>query len=49
MTTEVRKVTVERSVGDTAIIAKGLQSGEQVVTRGQLRLAPGVKISAAKS
>jgi len=31
------------------IIAKGLQHGEQVVTRGQLRLAPGVKVTTAKS
>ena len=49
MTTEVRKVTVERAEGDNVIIAKGLQNGEQVVTRGQLRLAPGVKVTAAKS
>ena len=49
MTTEVRKVTVERSDGDNAIIASGLKGGEQVVTRGQLRLAPGVKVTAAKS
>jgi len=49
MTTEVRKVTVDRSDGDSAIIAKGLQGGEQVVTRGQLRLAPGVKVSTGKS
>ena len=49
MTAEVRKVTVERAEGDNVIIAKGLQSGEQVVTRGQLRLAPGVKVSTAKS
>jgi len=49
MTTEVRAVTVERAEGDNAIIAKGLKHGEQVVTRGQLRLAPGVKVSTAKS
>jgi len=49
MTTEVRKVTVERAEGDNVIIAKGLQNGEPVVTRGQLRLAPGVKVSADKS
>ena len=49
MTTEVRKVTVERAEGDNVIIAKGLQNGEQVVTRGQLRLAPGVKVTTAKS
>lgn len=47
MTTEVRKVIVERAEGDKLIIAKGLQNGEQVVTRGQLRLAPGVKVSTA--
>jgi multidrug efflux system membrane fusion protein len=49
MTTEVRKVAVERANGDTIIIAKGLQNGEQVITRGQLRLAPGVKVLAEKS
>jgi multidrug efflux system membrane fusion protein len=49
MTTEVRKVTVERAEGENVIIAKGLQNGEPVVTRGQLRLAPGVKVSADKS
>jgi len=49
MTTEVRRVTVERIDGDNVIIAKGLRGGEQVVTRGQLRLAPGVKVTTAKS
>lgn len=49
MTTEVRKVIVDRSDGDNAIIATGLKGGEQVVTRGQLRLAPGVKVSPVKS
>ena len=49
MTTEVRMVTVERAEGDTVIVGKGLQNGEQVVTRGQLRLAPGVKVAPAKS
>ncbi|OFV97141.1 MAG: hypothetical protein A3H28_09005 [Acidobacteria bacterium RIFCSPLOWO2_02_FULL_61_28] len=49
MTTEVRKVTVDRSDGDNAIIATGLKGGEQVVTRGQLRLAPGVKVTPVKS
>ena len=49
MTTEVRKVTVDRSDGESAIIATGLKGGEQVITRGQLRLAPGVKVTTAKS
>jgi multidrug efflux system membrane fusion protein len=49
MTTEVRKVTIERSAGAKVIIASGLQPGEQVITRGQLRLAPGVKVAIEKS
>jgi multidrug efflux system membrane fusion protein len=49
MTTEVRKVTVERSEGESSIIAAGLKGGEQVITRGQLRLAPGIKVTTAKS
>jgi len=43
-TTEVRNVTVARTAGDLAVIAKGLAKGERVVTRGQLRLSPGVKV-----
>jgi hypothetical protein len=31
------------------IIATGVQAGEQVITRGQLRLAPGVKVAPEKS
>jgi multidrug efflux system membrane fusion protein len=49
MTTEVRSVEVERSDGADAIIAKGLHKGEQVVITGQLRLAPGAKVTIAKS
>lgn len=44
MTTEVRKVTLERTDGDIAIVVGGLKQGEQVVTKGQLRLAPGAKV-----
>jgi len=43
-TTEVRKVAVARTEGDLTVIAKGLVKGERVVTRGQLRLSPGVKV-----
>ncbi len=49
MTTEVRSVEVERSDGADAVIAKGLHKGEQVVITGQLRLAPGAKVTIAKS
>jgi len=44
MTAELRKVTVERTDGDDAIIATGLQKGEQVVTQGQLRIGAGAKV-----
>jgi multidrug efflux system membrane fusion protein len=44
MTTEVRKVTVQRTEGDRAIIATGLEKGERVVTQGQLRLGAGAKV-----
>ncbi len=45
MTTEVRKVIVDRTDGDNTIIAKGLSNGEQVITQGQLRLVPGAKVA----
>jgi membrane fusion protein, multidrug efflux system len=48
MTIEVRAVELDRSDGADAIIAKGLQKGERVVVKGQLRLAPGVKVTIAK-
>jgi len=44
MSVEVRPVSVQRSEGDLAIIATGLARAEQVVTQGQLRLAPGTKV-----
>jgi len=43
MAAQVRKVTVERTEGDNAIV-KGVAKGELVVTRGALRLAPGTKV-----
>ena len=47
MTTEMRKITVDRTDGDYAIVAAGVKQGEQVVTKGQLRLAPGAKVMIA--
>jgi multidrug efflux system membrane fusion protein len=44
MSVEVRPVSVQRSEGDFAVIATGLARAEQVVTQGQLRLAPGTKV-----
>ena len=42
-TVEARPVTLTLSQDGIAVIGQGLQSGETVVTDGQLRLAPGVK------
>jgi multidrug efflux system membrane fusion protein len=48
MSVEVRMVEVDRTDGDNAIVAKGLQKDETVVVKGQLRLAPGLKVMIAK-
>jgi multidrug efflux system membrane fusion protein len=45
-TVDLRDVKVARSEGDDTIIASGLTPGEKVVTVGQLRLAPGMRIAA---
>ena len=42
--TEVRQITTAASDGGFTAITKGLRAGETVVTDGQLRLAPGVKV-----
>ena len=46
-TVELRDVKIARTVGDDAIVASGLAPGETVVTTGQLRLAPGIKVTVA--
>jgi membrane fusion protein, multidrug efflux system len=43
-TVEARPVTMVRTAGNDAVIEKGLTPGENVVTDGQLRLAPGTKV-----
>jgi len=48
MTIELRPVTVARTVGDEAVIATGLKSGETVVTDGHLRLVPGARVEIKK-
>lgn len=42
---EMRDITIERVDGAQTIVAKGLAGGEQVVTSGQSRLVPGMKVS----
>ena len=46
MTAEVRKVVVSRTEGENSVLAEGgVAKGEQVVVRGALRLAPGMKVN----
>lgn len=44
----IRPVSVLRTWGDNSVIASGLQSGEMVITEGQMRLAPGAKVHILK-
>lgn len=43
-TVAVRPVTVRRTYRQWSVLEKGVARGERVVTDGQLRLAPGVKV-----
>jgi membrane fusion protein, multidrug efflux system len=43
-TVEMRPVTVNRTVGNESVIAKGLNADERVVTDGQLRLTNGSRV-----
>jgi multidrug efflux system membrane fusion protein len=44
MTAEMRPVVVDRSVGEEAVVAKGLAVGETVVTDGHLKVRPGGRV-----
>lgn len=44
MTVEMRPVVVSMNFNDKAVIEKGLQFDEKVVTDGQMKLTPGAKI-----
>jgi len=48
MVADVRKITVQRTEGERTIVAGGLAKGERVVTRGQLRLGPKMRVQIAK-
>lgn len=43
-TAEVRRVEIERTDGERAVVARGIAADERVVTRGQLRLGPKVRV-----
>src|ERR1700716_1218511 len=49
MLVELRRITLQRTDGERAIVAKGLAKGERVVTRGQLRLGPKVRVQISKT
>jgi membrane fusion protein, multidrug efflux system len=44
-TVELRKVSGLTEVGDETAVGQGLDAGERVVTEGQLRLRPGLKVA----
>lgn len=48
-TVEMRPVAAGMTSGSEAVVDKGVVSGEQVVTDGQLRLVPGAKVEVNKS
>jgi multidrug efflux system membrane fusion protein len=48
MTVELRNIKVSRAEGEDTVVASGLVPGDQVVTVGQLRLAPGSRVSVGK-
>jgi multidrug efflux system membrane fusion protein len=45
---DIRKITVMRTDGERTIVTTGLQKGERVVTRGQLRLGPKTRVQIGK-
>jgi len=49
MTADLRRVSVTRTDGERAVIAKGVTKGERVVTRGQLRLGPKTRVQIGKT
>ncbi|MDH4291679.1 MAG: efflux RND transporter periplasmic adaptor subunit, partial [Dehalococcoidia bacterium] len=44
LTVEIRPVVIARTMNGEAVVEKGLQPGDKVVTDGQLRLVPGAKV-----
>ena len=44
-TVDYRPVKLERTEGEDAVVASGVEPGERVVTTGFVRLAPGVKVT----
>lgn len=49
MSVALRNVSIDRTIGEETIIARGVKPGETVVTDGQIRLNPGSKVEIRKS
>ncbi|MGH9864475.1 MAG: efflux RND transporter periplasmic adaptor subunit, partial [Candidatus Acidiferrales bacterium] len=49
MTVDSRAVKVARTIGGESVIADGVKPGETVVTDGQVRLVPGMKVEVKTS
>ena len=49
LSVEARPVLISRTIDGEAVVEKGLQPGEKVVTDGQLRLVPGAKVEIKSS
>jgi multidrug efflux system membrane fusion protein len=47
-TVELRNIKIARAEGNDTVVSAGLKPGDQVVTVGQLRLAPGTRVSVGK-
>ncbi len=48
MLAQMRRITVQRTDSERAIVGQGLKAGERVVTRGQLRLGPKTRVQIGK-
>ena len=48
-TVEARNIIILRQQGEEIVVAQGLQSGEEVVTEGQLRLTSGAKVTSGNN
>jgi multidrug efflux system membrane fusion protein len=48
MVADLRRIAVQRTDGERAIVAKGLAKDELVVVRGQLRLGPKTRVQLVK-
>jgi multidrug efflux system membrane fusion protein len=48
-TVEMRRVKVDRQLGDEIVVAEGIAAGDEIVTDGHLRLSPGARVSSGRA